>query len=99
MLDHRSTVRFLRLRLDEVFEEEESAEVEGDSARPCHPVCDRGRRIQPAEREPRRRLKGEILHAQREAMRIFVLYRFGGMLETIFFFRFFKVFGVLSFSW
>ena len=31
---------------DEVFEEEESAEVEGDPARPCHPVCDRGRRIQ-----------------------------------------------------
>ena len=30
---------------DEVFEEEESEEVLGDSARPCHPVCDRGRRI------------------------------------------------------
>ena len=30
---------------DEVFEEEESEEVVGDSARPCHPVCDRGRRI------------------------------------------------------
>ena len=41
---------------DEVFEEEESAEVLGDLARPCHPVCDRGRRIQPAEREPRRGL-------------------------------------------
>ena len=34
------------------------------------------RRIQPAEREPRRRPKGDILHAQREAMQIFVLYRF-----------------------
>ena len=33
---------------DEVFEEEESAESEGDSARPCHPVCDRGRRIENA---------------------------------------------------
>ena len=30
---------------DEVFEEEESAEVEGGLARPCHPVCDRGRRM------------------------------------------------------
>ena len=31
---------------DEVFEEEESAEVEGGPARPCHPACSRGRRIQ-----------------------------------------------------
>ena len=31
---------------DEVFEEEESEEVEGGLARPCHPVCDRGRRIE-----------------------------------------------------
>ena len=30
---------------DEVFEEEESAEVLGDSARPCHPDYVRGRRI------------------------------------------------------
>ena len=30
---------------DEVFEEEESDEVLGALARPCHPVCDRGRRI------------------------------------------------------
>ena len=48
---------------DEVFEEEESAESEGGPARPCHPVCDRGRRIQPAEREPRRRPNGDISHA------------------------------------
>ena len=31
---------------DEVFEEEESAEVLGDSARPCHPDYVRGRRIE-----------------------------------------------------
>ena len=37
---------------DEVFEEEESAEVLGDPARPCHPDYVRGRRIQPAERGP-----------------------------------------------
>ena len=57
------------------------------------------RRIQPAEREPRRRPKGDILHAQREAMRIFVLYCFGGMLETLIFHTLFKVLGVLRFSW
>ena len=37
---------------DEVFEEEESAEVLGGLARPCHPDYVRGRRIQPAERGP-----------------------------------------------
>ena len=37
---------------DEVFEEEESAESEGGLARPCHPVCDRGRRIQSLTRIP-----------------------------------------------
>ena len=35
--------RCLRLRLKEVCR---------DLARPCHPVCDRGRRIQPAEQGP-----------------------------------------------
>ena len=37
---------------DEVFEEEESAEVEGGPARPCHPACSRGRRIQALTRIP-----------------------------------------------
>ena len=57
------------------------------------------RRIQPAEREPRRRPNGDILHAQREAMRIVVLYRFGGMLKTLIVLMLLKVLGLLRFSW
>ena len=48
---------------DEVFEEEEPAEVEGGSARLCHPACSRGRRIQARRAGPRRRPHGDILHA------------------------------------
>ena len=48
---------------DEVFEEEESAEVLGDLARPCHPDYVRGRRIEARRAGPRRRPNGDILHA------------------------------------
>ena len=43
---------------DEVFEEEESAEVLGDLARPCHPDYVRGRRI-----ETRRAFRQAVLRS------------------------------------
>ena len=50
---------------DEVFEEEESEEVLGDPARPCHPDYVRGRRIE-TRRAFRRAVSSDLWLAQRQ---------------------------------